>query len=431
MREPSDIGCEAPNYSRFARGVRVETAFNVLAVARRLKSAGKRVIELEIGDSPFPSTASAKAAGLEAIRNDVSHYCPSVGIDELRRAASDYVNREHGLSTTPANIVVGPGAKPFEFLFCEAFLDAGDGVLVFSPYFPTYLPNIARRGARASLADLKQAHEFRPDLTEVERFLRDDPRPRAIFLNSPHNPTGGLATEDDLCGLAEAVRGRDVAVFSDEPYDQMVWRGRHHTLLSQPGMMAHCVAAYTFSKSYSMSGWRLGFAVARPETVELFSTLLNTSLSCVAPLVQLAGAAALDHDAAERDRTMRLFQGKVELLARGLNRIDGVHCLAPAATFYVFPNVAPICNRLGLTSQGLAMFLLEAADDQLGVACLGGESFGDAGAGFLRFSCAEPDERLEEALDFLPRAFSQALRAEHYLAAHPQYRLAKPYEAST
>ncbi|HEV3021634.1 MAG TPA: aminotransferase class I/II-fold pyridoxal phosphate-dependent enzyme [Pirellulales bacterium] len=414
------------SFSEFARGVRVETAFDVLAVARRLKSAGKRVIELEIGDSPFPSTAAAKAAGVEAIRNDLSHYCPSVGIDELRRAASAYVNREHGLATTAANIVVGPGAKVFELFFCEAFLDPGDGVLVFSPHFPTYLPNIARRGARVWLADLKQEREFRPDLNEVERFLRDDPRPKAIFLNSPHNPTGGVATDDDLAGLAEAVRGRDVAVFSDEPYDQMVWRGRHRTLLSQPGMMRQCVAAYTFSKSYSMSGWRLGFAVACPEVVERFSTLLNTSLSCVAPLVQLAGAAALDHDAGERDRTMRLFQGKVELLARGLNQIEGIHCLAPAATFYAFPNVAAICNRLGLTSQGLAMFLLEAADDCLGVACLGGESFGAAGAGFLRFSCAEPDERLEEALDFLPRAFSQIRRAEEYLAAHPQFRLTKP-----
>src|SRR5215472_3608909 len=150
----------AVHFSEFARGVQVETAFNVLAVAKRLKAAGKRVIELEIGDSPFPSTASAKAAGIEAIRDDRSHYCPSVGIPELREAASRYVNREHGLSATSANIVVGPGAKVFEILFCEAFLSPGDGVLVFSPYFPTYLPNIARRGARACLSDLKHEREF-------------------------------------------------------------------------------------------------------------------------------------------------------------------------------------------------------------------------------------------------------------------------------
>jgi aspartate aminotransferase len=290
------------------------------------------------------------------------------------------------------------------------------------------LPNISRRGARAWLADLKQTNDFRPDLADVERFLAKDPRPKAIFLNSPHNPTGGVTTQEDLARLADLVRGRDIAIFSDEPYDQMVWRGRHHSILAQPGMFEQAVAAYTFSKSYSMSGWRVGFAVASPATAELFGTLLNTSLSCVAPLAQLAAAAALKSDREERDRTMQLFRAKVELMAAGLNRIEGVRCLDPSATFYLFPNVAPICNRLGMTSHGLAMYLLEAADDELGVACLGGESFGEAGAGFLRFSCAEPDERLEQALAFLPLAFSRHDRAARFLAERPQYRLQRSYE---
>lgn len=417
-------------FSDFARGVKVETAFSVLAVAKRLKLVGKRVIELEIGDSPFASTASAKAAGMAAIRDDRSHYCPSVGLPELREAASRYVNREHGLATTGANIVVGPGAKVFELLFCEAFLNAGDGVLVFSPYFPTYLPNLARRGARASLSDLKQEREFRPNLDDVERFLTGDPRPKAIFLNSPHNPTGGVARREDLQALADLIRGRDVVVFSDEPYDQMVWRGRHETLLAQRDMLDHCVAAYTFSKSYSMSGWRVGFAVAAPAVVELFSTLLNTSLSCVAPLAQLAAAAALEHDDRERNETMHKFRGKVERMSAGLNRIEGVRCLEPSATFYLFPAVAQVCNRLGITSHGLAMYLLEAADDCLGVACLGGESFGAAGGGFIRFSCAEPDDLLDEALAFLPEAFSRSDRVASYLRERPEYRLPQPYLAS-
>lgn len=414
-------------FSDFARGVNVETAFSVLAVAKRLKLSGKRVIELEIGDSPFASTASAKAAGMDAIRDDRSHYCPSVGLPELREAASRYVNREHGLATGAENIVVGPGAKPFELLFCEAFLNAGDGVLVFSPYFPTYLPNIARRGARVCLSDLKQEREFRPNLDDVERFLSVDARPKAVFLNSPHNPTGGVARREDLQALADLIRGRDVVVFSDEPYDQMVWRGRHETLLAQSGMLDHCVAAYTFSKSYSMSGWRVGFAVASPAVVDLFATLLNTSLSCVAPLAQLAAAAALDHDDAERNETMHKFRLKVERMAAGLNRIEGVRCLDPNATFYLFPSVARVCNRLGITSHGLAMYLLEAADDGLGVACLGGESFGAAGGGFIRFSCAEPDALLDEALAFLPAAFARGDRVAGYLRARPEYRLAQPY----
>jgi aspartate aminotransferase len=414
-------------FSHFARGVRVETAFNVLAVAKRLKLSGKRVIELEIGDSPFPSTASAKAAGIAAIRDDRSHYCASVGLPELRSAASGYVNREHGLTTTAANVVVGPGAKVFELLFCEAFLDPGDGVLVFSPYFPTYLPNLARRSARPWISDLKHSREFRPNLDDIERFVAHDARPKAIFLNSPHNPTGGVARLEDLKALADLIRGRDVVVFSDEPYDQMVWRGRHETLLAQPGMLDQCVAAYTFSKSYSMSGWRVGFAVASPAVVDLFATLLNTSLSCVAPLAQLAAAAALDNDGQERDAAMRRFRRKVELMAAGLNQIEGVRCLEPNATFYLFPSVAAVCNRLNITSHGLAMYLLEAADDTLGVACLGGESFGEAGGGFLRFSCAEPDDLLEEALAFLPMAFSRVDRVTKFVDDRPEFRLSRPY----
>ncbi len=413
--------------SRFARNVTVETAFNVLAKARQLGAGGKEVIELEIGDSPFPSTSAAKEAGLAAIRGDRSHYCPSAGLPELRQAASEFVNAEYGLSTTAANVVVGPGAKIFELLFCETFLDPGDGVLVFSPYFPTYIPNIARRGARVWLSDLKQAREFRPSLDDVERFLSDDPHPKAIFLNSPHNPTGGVAAAEDLEGIAEMIRGRDVALFSDEPYDRMVWRGRHHTILALPGMFDQCVAAYTFSKSYSMSGWRLGYAVTSAQIADMLAKLINTSLSCTPPLVQLAGIAALKHDNEESRQTMARFREKVEILVEGLNRVDGIHCLDPGGTFYVFPSVAPICNRLGITSHGLAMYLLEGADDRLGVACLGGECFGDAGHGFLRLSCAEPNERLRQAIEFLPTAFAREDRAAAFLEKHPEYRLPSPY----
>jgi aspartate aminotransferase len=211
----------------------------------------------------------------------------------------------------------------------------------------------------------------------------------------------------------------------------MVWKGRHRSLLEQPGMLDQCVAAYTFSKSYSMSGWRLGFAVSSAEITDAIGKMINTCLSCVPLIVQLAGAAALRLDQVERDRVMQLFREKVVLLAAGLNKIDGFHVLDPSATFYVFPHVAPICNRLGITSHGLALYLLEGADDKFGVACLGGECFGDAGAGFLRFSCAEPNDRLQQALDFLPVAISRTERVTAYLEKHPKYRLARPYPIGT
>ncbi|RMG40998.1 MAG: aminotransferase class I/II-fold pyridoxal phosphate-dependent enzyme [Planctomycetota bacterium] len=413
-------------FSHFAAELTVETAFTVLARARQLKAQGKDVVELEIGDSPFNTTHSAIEAGIAAIRDNQTHYCPSLGLPEFRAAAARMVSDEFGIPATAENVVVGPGAKIFEQYFCEAFLEPNDGVLVFSPYFPTYPPNILRRQGRIVLCPLRQENAFRPDLEVVERFLRDDPQPKAIFLNTPHNPTGGVALAEDLDRLAELIRGRNVAVFSDEPYCHMVWQGRHESIASRPGMLDQCLAAFTFSKSYSMSGWRLGFAVSSPAVVEVIGKMINTTLSCTPPMIQLAGKAAIEHDANERDCTMQSFREKVELLTRGLNEIDGFHCLDPAATFYVFPNVKPLCNRFGITSHGLALYLLEGADDQFGIACLGGECFGEAGLGFLRFSCAEPNERLQQALGFIPEALARTDRIQQFLEHHPEYRLREP-----
>ena len=415
--------------SEFARSLTVETAFTVLAVAKSLKTKGKDVVELEIGDSPFDSTASARLGGIEAIEANQTHYCPSPGIPEFRAAAADFVRNEFGIPAGAENIVAGPGAKIFEQYFCEAFVGPGEGVLVFSPYFPTYVPNILRRGARPVFAPLLQSNGFRPALADIERFIDEDPAPRAILLNSPHNPTGGVTTQDDLRRIADLVRGRDVAVFSDEPYCHMIWEGTHHSILSQPDMMEQCVAAYTFSKSYSMSGWRLGFAVSAPAIADSIGKMINTTLSCTPPIVQLAGTAALKSDGEERSAVMEKFREKVVLLTQGLNDIEGIHSLPPTATFYVFPNVAPICNRLGVTSHGLAMFMLQGADDAFGIACLGGECFGEAGAGFLRFSCAEPNDRLQKALDFIPVAISRTDRLEQWLERNPHHRLKAPYPA--
>ncbi|MEX0725472.1 MAG: pyridoxal phosphate-dependent aminotransferase [Planctomycetaceae bacterium] len=413
--------------SQFAKSLSVETAFSVLAIAKTLKAAGKDVVELEIGDSPFESTSSAKSAGVDAIHHNQSHYCPSPGLPEFRAAAAKFVREEFSIPAEPQNIIVAPGAKVFEQYFCEAFLNPNDGVLVFSPYFPTYIPNIQRRNARITFSALKQSREFRPDLADIERFINEDPSPKAIYLNSPHNPTGGVATKEDLKGLADLIRGKDIAVFSDEPYCHMVWKGKHHSLLAEPGMMDQCVAAYTFSKSYSMSGWRLGFSVSSAPIADAIGKMINTTLSCTPPLVQLAGKAALERDKSEREQQMSQFREKVELLTSGLNKIPGFSSLDPTATFYVFPNVAPICNDLGITSHGLALYLLEGADEKFGVACLGGECFGEAGAGFLRFSCAEPNERLQQALDFLPAALARKDKVTAYLEKHPQHRLVKPY----
>ncbi len=416
-----------PRLSALARELTAETAFTVLAAARALKASGKDVVELEIGDSPFPTPPHAREAGLRAIREGKTGYGPSLGLREFREAAARFVASEFGIPATVESIVVGSGAKPFEQYFAEALLEPGDGVLIFTPHFPTYEPNLLRRGARAVLAPLDPAHGFRPHASQVAHFLSTDPKPRAVFLNSPHNPTGGVATTADLAAIADVVRGTDLMVFSDEPYCHMVWGGRHASISAQPGMIDHVVAAYTFSKSYSMSGWRIGFAVAHPEVVEAVGKLINTTASCSPPFVQIAAAAALNEDGPTRDRDMEEFGRKVRRLAEGLARVDGFDVDPPAGTFYVFPDVRAACHRLEITSQGLAHYLLEGADDDFGVACLGGEAFGRAGEGFLRFSCGESEERIDRALDFLPKALGRGERLRRFLDAHPRHLLRQSF----
>ena len=411
-----------PTLSSFASGLTAETAFDVLAVAKKLKAGGKDVIELQIGDSPYPSASSAIKAGKAAIDAGQTRYCPSLGLLEFRETIAKTVKAEFGIPAAAENVVVAPGAKPFEQFFCELFLEPNDAVLVFQPAFPTYDPNIARRGAKPVYVPLRQENAFRPGLADIETFIRTEPKAKAIFLNSPHNPTGGVATKEDLKGIADLVRGTNIAVFSDEPYCHMIWEGRHHSLLAEPGMMDHVIAAYTFSKSYSMSGWRCGYAVASPKHAELIGKMINSTLSCAPPFVQLAGKAALEHDTAERTEVMAKFHAKVKLLVDALRQVKDVTVLMPLGTFYVFPKVEPICKRLGITSHGLAMYLLEGADEKAGVACLGGECFGAAGAGFLRFSCAEPDERLVEAVKFFAEAITRVDRVNAYLEKNPKYR---------
>jgi aspartate aminotransferase len=411
------------SFSTFARSLCSETAFDVLAVAKRLKAGGKDVIELQIGDSPFPTSGSALTAGKKAIDDGATHYCASMGLPQFREVIAETIQREFGVPAKADNVVVAPGAKVFETYFCELFVEPSDEVLLFSPQFPTFEPNIVRRGGVPVYSPLKQENGFRPNLNDVENFVKSARKPKAIFLNSPHNPTGGVATKADLEGIANLVRGRDIAVLSDEPYCHMVWQGQHRSLLAEPGMMEQCVGAYTFSKSYSMSGWRVGYAVSSAPIVEMIGKMINTSLSCVPPINQLAAMAALQYDAVERDDTMKKFHRKVELLVDELRKVEGVSVLMPVGTFYVFPDVSAICKRLGIRSHGLAMYLLEGADDKKGVACLGGECFGAAGQGFLRFSCAEPDERLIEAVKFLAEAVTRTERVKKYLEGNAKYRL--------
>lgn len=417
----------AARLSELAKGLTVETAFQVLARARELASQGKEVVELEIGDSPFDATSKAREAAIEAINAGKTHYCPSDGIPEFKKAIADTHNKKYGLSLGPENVVVGPGAKIFEQLFCEALVNPDEAVLIFNPYFPTYVPNIMRRGARTVFTPLLEKNDFRPDFAHMQKVLDEEPKLTAVFLNSPHNPTGGVLTKSDLEALAQMADEHDLYLLSDEPYVDMVWQGEHRSIIQEAGMLERSVAAYTMSKSFSMSGFRLGYSLTSPEIAEVLGKLINTNLSCTAPFAQEGGRAALLYDGEESQSQMSQFKRKVEILATGLNEIPEVSVKVPRATFYVFANFKEVCNRLKMVSHGLALFLLEAADDKFGVACLGGECFGTEGYGFLRFSCAQPDEKMLQAVEFISQAIKREERASSYLEAHPDFALKEPY----
>ena len=413
--------------SELAKGLTVETAFQVLARARELIAKGKEVVELEIGDSPFDATSKAREATIAGINAGKTHYCPSDGIPDFKEAIAQTHNKEYGLSLGPENVVVGPGAKIFEQLFCEALINPDEAVLVFNPYFPTYVPNIMRRGARVIFTPLLEKNDFRPDFAHMQKTLEEEPKLRAIFLNSPHNPTGGVLTKSDLEALAKMASENDLYLFSDEPYMDMVWQGEHRSIIQEEGMLERSIATYTMSKSYSMSGFRLGYSLTSPEIATVVGNLINTNLSCTAPFIQEGGKAALLYDKDQSQKQMAEFKRKVEILSAGLNEISGVSVKVPRATFYVFANFKEVCNRLGIASHGLALFLLEAADDKFGVACLGGECFGSEGQGFLRFSCAQPDEKMLKAVEFISQAIERTDRASAYLKANPDFVLKEPY----
>ena len=410
-----------------SRNLTAESAFTVLAIARALKAKGKDVVELEIGDSPFPSTPHAKRAGIRAIEENETGYCPSLGCPSFRAAAARFVSAEFGYSVTAENIVVGSGAKPFEQFFAEAVLDPGDGVLVFSPQFPTYVPNLERRGARAVLVPLKVENEFRPSAEDVRRFLATDPRPRAIMLNSPHNPTGGVATRDDLAAIAEVVRGTELMVFSDEPYCHMVWSGRHASILAEPGMLEHTVAAYTFSKSYSMSGWRIGFAVAAPAVVDAIGKLINTSASCSPPLAQRAAQAALEHDTETRDDYMERFRRKVDRLCDGLERVDGFRVAARPARFMS----SRTCERSATACKSprtawRSICWKGPTTTSAWPAWAANVSARPAGLLAVQLRRARRAHRPGDGVSCLGRS-SAAIEFVRYLEANPQYVLREPY----
>jgi len=365
-----------------------ETAFEVLNKARALERLGKNIIHLEIGEPDFDTPPNVVEAGIDALRKGWTHYGPSAGQPELRQAIAESVSRSRGVRVTSDEVVVVPGGKPIIFFSILALADVGDEVIYPNPGFPIYESMIDYVGAKAVPIRLREEKDFGFDVDELASLITE--RTRLIVLNSPQNPTGGVLSKQDISDIATAIGDRNIMVLSDEIYSRLIFDGEHYSILSVPGFQERTIILDGFSKTYAMTGWRMGYGVMRPDLATHITRLMTNSNSCTASFTQVAGIEAIRGDQSSVDHMRAEFQRRRDVFVAGLNRIKGFSCRMPRGAFYVFPNVM----NTGWKSKKLADALLEEA----GVACLSGTAFGKFGEGYLRFSVANSLENLNRAL---------------------------------
>ncbi len=376
---------------RFAERMgRLTTAasFDMLARGKALEAQGRSVIHLGIGEPDFDTPAFIRTAAAEALEAGYTHYGPAAGLPEFRKLIAATWRARRGLACEAANVVVTPGAKPILFFAMLATLEPGDEVLIPSPAFPTYASIAELLGARVVPVPLVAARGFDVDLDALRARITS--RSRILILNSPHNPTGGVIPPATLAALAELARKHDLLVLSDEIYAGMVYEGESPSFATLPGMAERTVVVDGFSKTYAMTGWRLGFGIMPEPLAKHMGALMNNSNSCTATFVQKAGEAALSGPQDEVVAMVAEFRARRELVVNGLNAIPGVCCGQPAGAFYAFPNV----TVPGMTSGQLADALL----DKAGVVTLPGTGFGPEGEGYLRLSYANSQANLHEGL---------------------------------
>jgi aspartate aminotransferase len=366
-----------------------ETAFEVLARARALEAQGKDVVHLEIGEPDFDTPANVVQTGIDALRQGWTHYTPSAGLPELREAIAEEVSRTRGVKCSAGQVVVVPGGKPTVFFSFMAIVEEGDEVIYPNPGFPIYESMISFLGAKPVPLPLREEKDFRLDPNELADLITD--RTRLIVLNSPHNPTGSMMEPQDVRDIARAIGDRDIMVLSDEIYSRLIFEGQHVSLMSVEGMQDRTIMLDGFSKTYAMTGWRLGYGVMRPDLAKHFSRLMMNVNSCTASFTQVAGIEALRGDQSSVERMCSEFKRRRDRFVERINRINGFSCRVPKGAFYTFPSI----RATGWTSRKMAEALLEEA----GVACLAGTAFGAFGEGYLRFSIANSLENLDKALD--------------------------------
>jgi aspartate/methionine/tyrosine aminotransferase len=366
-----------------------ETAFEVLVRARALEAQGKDIVHLEIGEPDFDTPENVVQAGIDALKKGFTHYGPSAGLPVLRQTIADEISATRGVKVTPEEVVVVPGGKPVIFFTILALADEGDEIIYPNPGFPIYESMINFVGAKAVPIQLREARDFRLDVNELKDLITD--RTKLIIINSPQNPTGGVLTKQDIDGIADAIGDRDIMVLSDEIYSRLIFQGEHHSIMSVPGFKERTILLDGFSKTWAMTGWRMGYGVMRPDLAAQISRLATNSVSCTASFSQMAGVEAIKGDQSSVVKMNQAFLERRDFFIERVSQIKGFSCRSPHGAFYTFPNI----TKTGWPSKKLADALLEEA----GVAALSGTAFGAYGEGYLRFSIANSIENIAKALD--------------------------------
>ena len=366
-----------------------ETAFEVLVKAKALEAQGRDIIHLEIGEPDFDTPDNIVEKGCDALRKGFTHYGPSAGLMQLREVIAQHVSETRRVNVSPDEVVVVPGGKPIIFFSILALAEDGDEVIYPNPGFPIYESMINYVGAKGVPIRLREELEFRLDVDELASLINN--RTKLVIVNSPQNPTGGVLEKNDIDAIARAIGDRNIMVLSDEIYSRLIFDGQHHSIMSLDDMKERTILLDGFSKTYAMTGWRMGYGVMRVDLATHISRLMTNSNSCTASFSQVAGIEALRGPQESVDKMCAEFKKRRDVMVAGLNKIKGFSCRLPKGAFYVFPNV----TKTGWPSKKLADALL----DEAGVAGLSGTAFGDFGEGYLRFSVANSIENIEKALE--------------------------------
>lgn len=366
-----------------------ETAFNVLARAKALEAQGRSIIHLEIGEPDFDTPSNIVEAAVDALRNGWTHYTPAAGIPPLRQAIADHVGELRGISVTPDHVVVVPGGKPVMFYAILAIVEPGDEVIMPNPTFPIYESMVKYIGAKPVFVPLREESGFGFDMDIFEQSL--SAKTKMVVLNSPSNPTGGVLPKEQITAIADLLRDRpEIWILSDEIYSRILYGQEHVSIASEPDMQDRTIILDGYSKTYAMTGWRLGYGVMRPDLAVRMTQLQINAASCVNAATQVAGIEALTGPQDEVDKMVEAFRARRDAVVAGLNEIEGVSCIMPVGAFYAFPNV----TALPIDQDTLATRLL----DEAGVAVLSGTAFGAYGKGYLRLSYANSLENIGTAL---------------------------------